>query len=283
MENIKILALTVNTQYSNNLEIWKRSAERYGYNYKILGLGEKWRGWKWRTKKYIEALKFYNKIEIFILCDSDDLYFTGPRSEFLEKFLDFNSEIVIGTEEFCCTGNASRGEKKETTRKLYEILERKNINTNSFSINGGCLCGYREDLLKLLNKNKDAEDDQYGYISLYIKDQNLFTPDYYQKLLGTHLNRNIIEKPIDDWEIRKGRIYNKITKTYPLVMHFPGGRFNNYKRYLHEDDKNFEIKMKLKHKLIIFFKENIVIIMLLILIIIIIYIMVSRNTKSKKT
>lgn len=244
MSIIKLLALTVNTRESPNLEIWRRSAERYGYPYEIIGMGEEWKGWPWRTKKYINAIHKHPEIDIFILCDSDDLYFVDHSSEFIKKFLEFQSSIIIGTEGNCCTGTYEYEEIKDMKSKLKSISEKKQNQTRYFYLNGGCVCGYRNELLELLNDNKDSHDDQTGYIELFIKDPDRITPDYYHDIIGT-FQQSILDKKVTEWEIdSNNKIHNNITKSYPVIMHFPAKNYNNYKFFLHEDDKNFNFNIR---------------------------------------
>lgn len=271
-----ILALTVNTRSSPNLEIWKKSAERYGYNYEVLGLGEKWGGWKWRTKKYIEAINIYKNFDIFILCDSDDLYFTGPCSEFLEKFIEMKSSIVIGVESNCCSVHLPSDEKKEVINTLFEIQNSKNIDSKYYTPNGGCIFGYQEAILDLLYKISDYDDDQYGYTLEYIKDNNIMKLDYYQNIVGNHLQL-IFRDIIYDWEIGdNNRPYNVTTGTYPVIMHFPVKNYDNYQTFLHEDDKNVNLSLEMRLRGF-FRKSQMYIIFLAIFIVIFICKFIKKN------
>ena len=243
---MKILVLTVNTRPSNNLEVWKNSASRNGYEYKILGMGEKWKGWAWRTQKYIDELQLQKNIDIFILCDSDDLYFTGSKSEFLEKFLNYNTNIMIGMEENCCTGDESQEYKNEVIRKLKKIAKEKNINTKYYFPNGGCVIGYRTPLIELLKENITAKDDQFGYTLLYKNDINKITPDYYQDIIGTCVQSIKFLEINKEWERYEDRVYNSLTNTYPVIMHFAGRNFNNYKRFLHSEDRKISFSPKIE-------------------------------------
>jgi hypothetical protein len=238
---MKILVLTVNTRPSSNLEIWENSVARNGYKYKILGLGEEWKGWVWRTQKYIDEIESQRDIDIFILCDSDDLYFMGSESELLEKFLKYNTDIMICMEENCCTGDESQEYKNLVIQKLKNIAKEKNINTKYYFPNGGCIIGYRTPLLELLKENKNAKDDQFGYTLLYKNDINKFTPDYFQDIIGTYIQSIKFLKIKEEWELRDFRVYNSLTDTYPVIMHFAGRNFNNYKKFLHPEDKNISL------------------------------------------
>lgn len=238
---MKILALTVNTRQSDNLEIWKRSAERNDFKYKVLCMGKKWKGWSWRTRKYIDEIQRRPDIDIFILCDSDDLYFVGPETEFLQKFLSYKTNIMIGMEENCCMGDDPQEYKDVIIEKLKTIAKQKNVNTKYFFPNGGCVFGYRTPLLELLKENEKAKDDQFGYTLLYANDINKITPDYHQDIVGTCIQSI---KPFEinkEWEMNGDRVYNILTDTYPTIMHFPGKNFNNYKRFLHYSDKHISL------------------------------------------
>ena len=239
---VKILVLSVNTAPSPNLEIFKRSCKRYGYDYEILGLGEVWKGWQWRTQVYIDAIKDHYDIDIFILCDSDDLYFTGPCSEFFEKFLAFHSDVGIGTEDACGTGDDPAEIKKERVKTLKSIHISKKISSIYYGLNGGCIFGYRGSLLEILKINLREKDDQVGYTKLFINDTPLIAPDYYQRIVGNCAQRlPLRESGVDEWKIKNDRVYNIKTGTYPVIMHYPGKNFYFYKLFLHPSDKSIRL------------------------------------------
>lgn len=272
-----VLVLTVNTRPSPNLEIWKKSAKRYGYIYEILGLGEVWEGWTWRTKKYIEAIKKYKNFDIFILCDSDDLYFTGPCSEFLEKFNKIGAKVVVGSEDNCCTVPLSDNEKKEIIDKLYDIRDSKNITSKYYAPNGGCMFGYQHALLELLYKLSEHEDDQHGCILEYIKNNNIVTLDYYQTIVGNYVQL-MFSDIIYDWEIGNNhRPHNILTDTYPVIMHFPGINYSNYQLFMHSDDKNIDLNFKVKLRA--FYRENhsYIFVILVFFIVIFIFKFIKKN------
>lgn len=230
--NIPLKIITVCTDESNEqLNNWENSVINHNYDYEILGLGEKWGGWTWRTKKYIEELEKASHY-VYCLTDATDLFFVDGPDKLLDCFLSYDTNILIGGENTCCTGEA-----KLNPIKKYDILEKMSrLETRSRYKypNGGFVMGYREDLLKLLYKNKDYFDDQEGYLMMWIKDQNEFTIDIDVRCVG-----NIVmdykffseEKERDEsksWTMIDGKLVNLFTKTAPPVLHFPGGNIGLY-------------------------------------------------------
>src|SRR3989304_7904464 len=82
----KVKVYAVNTNPGPLLENWKNSLKRLGYNYEVLGEGEEWGGWTWRTKKYIEKLANEREEKIFVLTDANDVFFIGDPHELMMNF-----------------------------------------------------------------------------------------------------------------------------------------------------------------------------------------------------
>src|ERR1019366_4975341 len=76
-----IKVITLSTDRGAALENWIYGATKLGYDITILGLGEKWGGWPWRTKKYLEAVKALPSRSLILIVDGNDILFVrGPNS-----------------------------------------------------------------------------------------------------------------------------------------------------------------------------------------------------------
>ena len=223
---MNITVLSVCTNNSPLLENFKKSLEINGYPYEILGVGEKWGGWNWRTRKYIEKMKNMDLNDVAILTDSTDVIFVQPKNVFIDKFTKMNARAVIGAETHCCTGKFSRGEMK-----LFATFTATNLTKSIYRYpNGGFICGYVKDLLEILDNNKDEPDDQAAYLEMHLNRTNLFVLDSNNIFVGNWINATnsdfVFNHPKEDfkyWKISSdGKYYNTLSNEAPVAFHFAG-------------------------------------------------------------
>ena len=230
---IPLKIITVCTDQNNEqLNNWENSVVDNRYDYEILGLGEKWGGWSWRTKKYIEELERETH-HIYCLTDATDLFFVDGPDKLLDSFLSYNTNILIGGENTCCTGEAKLNLIKR--KNIMDIMDDIEQRSRYKYPNGGFVMGYREDLLDLLYKNKDYFDDQEGYLMMWIKSGGKeFTIDIGVRCVGniglnySHFGNKNERDESKSWTIIDGKVVNMFTKTAPPVLHFPGGNIGMY-------------------------------------------------------
>lgn len=231
----RILAITVGTDETDNLKAWKGTAESLGYPYAVLGTGEKFQGWKWRTRKYLDYLKtLKGSVDIVLLLDGNDVFFTGPVEEFVEKFQRMNSPLVIGAESACCSGKWNNGEIHNFAKEYCKKMA--NIDLPYIYPNGGGVFGFYDNVLELLDLNKDEEDDQAGYLQQIILNPGMIKLDYTQAIIGNHSYTQTSQTD-EIWEFspETGRFRNRLTKEHPVIMHFPGSnntKFSDYNNFL---------------------------------------------------
>lgn len=234
---MKLLAITVNTENDENSRAWEDTATKHRFPHVVLGRGDTWQGWKWRTQTYLNYIKSRPDIDVFLLLDGNDLYFVADVEEFMAKFQAMNSDIVIGSERQCCTGKWTKANVHEFAKKLHAV----HANTNSpyIYLNGGAVMGYREPLIELLEDIKNESDDQAGYVEQFFLNPKRLVLDYNQSIIGNHAHD--LESPDTDiWQKDQsdGRIFNTITGQKPVIMHFPGSnktKFVDYQRFLENE------------------------------------------------
>jgi len=211
----KLLLLTVNTGDST---VWDTTAGFNGFdNRRILGAGQQWGGWGWRTSLYIDGIMGAPDADLVVLTDGGDVFFVGPEAELIDKFVRLNHSIVLGAELGCCTGRFQNGTAH--TEAVHFFTSRTPVHIHRF-LNGGFVMGRRDDVLQLLMNNRGYDDDQEGYIDQLMKNPALFILDETQQLCG-----NFTFDP-DIWIFSDGRFINTLTGESPVVMHFPGGKAN---------------------------------------------------------
>lgn len=160
--------ITVATNWTPTFENFKRSLHINGYSYKVLGWGEKWKGWRWRAKlyrNYLREIEASDKHAVVIILDAYDVLVARKSDEFPYTFQAFKRPIVIGCEWWCASaencGNVLDWWSKNSKKKAFRSR-----------INAGCVTGYATSLLKMYEwiLTKNYEDDQLGiasWINLY--------------------------------------------------------------------------------------------------------------------
>jgi hypothetical protein len=234
----KPLVLSVCTNATEGYMNFVISLERLGYDYRILGMGMTWGGWKWRTKMYLDALEGLEE-RMVLLVDGTDVLFIGSPEILFKRFREHEAPVIIGSERNCSTGGLR-----------YNLVERAKIMNAYTEIssspyrypNGGCVMGYTTPLKRLLYQNKDANDDQEGYTYLHLAIPSLFVLDYGTTLVGNisqHIGMFHASLPEvnerEAWIIEKGsdpakpiHARNKITGGEPIILHFSGGNWEPY-------------------------------------------------------
>lgn len=241
----KLFVLSLSTDESLGSLNFEKTMQHYKYSYFFLGRGRRFLGWPWRTRLYIETI---NKLkssdrDIFVLCDSNDLFFVGGPNELIEKFNKIGKEVVVGAEPACCNGYYGNKDRKMiAVNKMRElgarsgVRDQKQDNTRYVFPNGGFLMGRAKELLKLLESNKSEPDDQGGLLQKLMDDPERYHLDRSQSIVGNvpnmhsnyrmYYDKNIPE--IDHWKFIDGRWKNIHSGETPVCFHFPGRYWKGY-------------------------------------------------------
>lgn len=216
-----LLVLTVATQEISNkaIEGWVNSCYFFGYHNQILGRDDRWSGWQYRTQKYLAAVEACQRDKVVILCDSTDLFFTGPSTEAYEKFISKKVDVVLGGENIIAY---SQGNYYSYAIEEYFI---RRCSSRFCFPNGGFVMGYAHALIELLSSNLSMKDDQAGYMDLSQLPKLQYSIDETTSLIANIPNYHSYGKRDNDfweWDVRKRRYYNPLSHEYPIALHFPG-------------------------------------------------------------
>ena len=149
----QITVLLVATEWNPTYENCISTLRKQEFKYQVLGFGEKWQGWKWRTELYTKALRCKHPDDLIILLDAYDTLCQKHSSTFYTDFLSFNKDIVIGCEWYCGnTKNCANVDAWWNYNKFTTQPTRKYINA-------GCIAGKAHALLAMY-KSFSEEDDQ---------------------------------------------------------------------------------------------------------------------------
>lgn len=156
-----------------------------------------------------------------IFCDCWDLVFATTPEEIIERFLEFNSDLVISSEKNCYPADLKDEYDKLPYTSSYRYL------------NSGMIVGYTDALLSTLEAMKveeipndywDADkqcnvhfNDQFEYQKIFLKPPVNIALDYNQII-----SNSLHQVGIDELDFSEKRIRNKETNSTPCVLHMNG-------------------------------------------------------------
>jgi len=203
------LATDINAQAKN----WIAGIETAGLNYKLLGVGQKFTGWRMRSKLYVEEMERDTETDIFIFSDVYDVLANKDKTRqirvrnikrhIINTFLSFSKPIVFSAEMACWPKNCY----------MFGALSmRDTFMSNHKFPNGGLVIGYRSYLIQLYKHLQNHPDDQYevGRITQLSDDIGL---DSESKLFYTYHAR-----------------YDSDRMKQAMFIHFPGMDFSPFSR-----------------------------------------------------
>lgn len=207
----KAILVCVATHRNTALTEWERSAQLFGWDYKILGTGEQWDGWQ----TVMRLLRDFcleearnNPNTIIIKTDAYDLVMGGGPDELIRKFnnLPEGKTLVIGAER--------------DNVFVPKIEHLRDSGIERCSINCGCLIGRAEELGNMYGEALRVApvDDQLAFATLINRDPTKFHIDTDQNFV---LNLNF------SYEISLLKAENGPPPTFrfkestPVALHTP--------------------------------------------------------------
>ena len=212
----RVLLLTVATHMTHELERFIESAEHFGYDYEILGLGREWVGGVAENGRLIfpgggmkvNLLKDYigdiDDDTIILFTDSYDVVFADGPESIINKWNSLGGGMIFTAEKTCWP--------EPHLSKVYPDSP-----YDYRYLNSGGFLGRAEDIKKLIETNcEDSDDDQLYYTLKFLNSEGI-TLDYECDIFQT------LNSSFDDVELHNGSVFNRVTKTYPTVIHANGG------------------------------------------------------------
>lgn len=245
----EFVVLTVGTDYNDGLKRLETSLRRFGYPYRILGLGETWyggddilhnpgAGQKVNIlRKELEAIVNREENPIILFLDGYDTIVLQPANQLVKVFEDSKQKIIFGAEKVCWPdrGLARQYPKVDSPWKY---------------LNSGQFIGHAEDLLKLMNDGiDDADDDQLYYTKKFLEGEHGIALDHecriFQCLQGSEADVRL--------DHGYAQLHNNVHGSMPFVAHgngdisckyffnyasnFMAGNFRKNYGYLHFNEK----------------------------------------------
>jgi hypothetical protein len=161
------LVVSYDNAPTENTRFFIKTLERNGWNFKIIGEGETWKGYASKVNGYNNFLSSIDPDTIVILSDARDVLCVRSTKAFMEVFSSFRTDFVVCMELFC-------GGKPDVAddfvhwqcAPLVNYWKYHNIRElpHRKFVNSGLIAGRASSILKWLQftiENK-YEDDQYA-------------------------------------------------------------------------------------------------------------------------
>jgi len=209
---MKVKASGRATNIDDRARNWGEGVKTTGRAYKLLGVGQKFTGWKMRSELYLKEMSEDTTTDIFIMSDIYDVLVNpktvkkikesedSVKDYIISTFQSFEKPIVIGAEKIC-SHNCSQFSFQNFVSGIFG-------NDNRYP-NAGLIIGYREPLITLYQHLAKFPNDQIEVGNLVSKYPRIFSLDTHSKLFY-----NFFVSPDDK---RFGTA---------LFVHFPGQNFS---------------------------------------------------------
>jgi hypothetical protein len=144
---------TVATHNDGYLPALKRICEKNKCHLNVIGFGQKWGGWDWRTNKIINYLQKCDMSDIVMLIDGFDVLVLSKPEEIIEKFKKMSCNVL-----FSCS-HISRGQPNNNSFTYKNIafpsVKKYFKSDKNFILNAGTIIGYSKHQQKIRGINDD--------------------------------------------------------------------------------------------------------------------------------
>ena len=240
-----VLVLSLATDQTKEVKEFEYSLKKLGYEYRLLGLGQKWEGFVSKMKYTLEALEGLSPNELVIVCDSYDILFIQTPDVIENRYRKLaNDKVVIGLESiqdiFCNFIDIC----------IPEAIEKCNIKNKwhpDFNyINAGFMMGRAKDIQDIYNfmvENK-FDDDQKGLFSWVMENCDRCYFDYHLDFIFNYMPRIFIKKHI---KVKfKDNLIEVNDISTPCAVHIPGQYLDLGDRA--EKVRNFIVPNRSRHE-----------------------------------
>ncbi|CRG99511.1 procollagen lysine 5-dioxygenase, putative [Plasmodium relictum] len=99
IKNTKLHVLTFATHEQGYFKTLKESCKNLNINLKVLGMGEKWKGFIWKLIKVKEYLNLCNDNDLILFVDGFDTFFVQPANVIIERYIINYDNFFVCTSE----------------------------------------------------------------------------------------------------------------------------------------------------------------------------------------
>lgn len=203
-----MIVVTVADRCRHHFPSFEESCERHGMEPVLLGWGWPYAGLGTKPKLLYEWLKQERPQGLILFTDSHDAFLNGSPVEIGRRFRSLKHPFVMSAETNCAPDAALKGCYPKV-KSRYRFL------------NSGGFIAEANHLRKTLERWKvwlvhDRENDQGWFTRRFLEERGAIRLDHGCEVFQCLYNAE------RDLELQHGRIHNRATGSYPLVIHGNG-------------------------------------------------------------
>jgi hypothetical protein len=214
--------------------------EKNNYNYKFIGVNEKWDGWYGRLNSYLNFIRNLDPDTFLVLCDARDVLINQDSSSFISKAIKmYNNKVIFGVEMKCCTINITfffnNKSKKRKNKKYIKYMKEKAMEKSGqdyyYSLNFGLQFGKAKDIIKLfeLMNIQPGDDDQGLAYKVFYEYPDIIELDYKNNLFSNCVD---LEKTDEIYKWNNNEWISLKTGSVPSFIQTPGKNWECYNKLL---------------------------------------------------
>ncbi|CRG96847.1 procollagen lysine 5-dioxygenase, putative [Plasmodium gallinaceum] len=136
IKNTKLHVLTFATHEQGYFKTLKESCKNLNINLKVLGMGEKWKGFIWKLIKVKEYLNLCDDNDLILFVDGFDTFFVQPANVIIERYIINYDNFFVCTSESTLSTNSRFLKFIEKMHLIFhDSIFKNNDNTDWDSLN----------------------------------------------------------------------------------------------------------------------------------------------------
>lgn len=162
--------------------------KKHGHEFRVLGEGQAWRGWRQRMDWYRAAASTLPGDSLVVCMDAYDALCLRSPDRLEEVFRSFGKPLVFSVESFC--GGNCVPLKSWWSSDLSKPFQNKDGTApEDRYVNGGLLMGYAKEVANLYGwmLKENHNDDQVGLGSFALAHPDLWAPDPEHRIFKNRL------------------------------------------------------------------------------------------------
>jgi hypothetical protein len=210
-----VVVLLMATTSGPGLQNAKNALKRFKYHHQVLGLGEKWQGWRHRMEHYRNAAAELPPNTLVVCMDAYDALPVKPSKTLKKTFESFGKPLVFGLETVC-GGNCFNIKPWWYSQYGHQYLDANGKRPPNRYVNGGLVMGEAwaiRDLFDWMLKT-GAQDDQVGLGRFALQYPDSWAPDVQGLLFQNKVYRTRL-----------------LLSNMPHFAHFPGMIYSGTRGY----------------------------------------------------
>ena len=232
------LLLTYDNAPTENTLFFIETVKQNKWNYKLIGEGEKWEGFKNKMNGYLRTVNELPDMQLVVLSDARDVVCLRPPNYFKDGFLSFGGRVLVSMELFC----EGHMDEDKVSKKFQCIPLTQYWNYNNPSrpnrkfVNSGLIAGYAKDIRHIWNWiiENNYKDDQLGLCNYMNTFPERVVADVHADMLhtsGLGINCGTINLKIQNADTPT---LGELLGTGAFFLHIPGHAISKGQKFMYD-------------------------------------------------